>query len=103
MNQLQKQPDADIKMDDWNQEHNHIFDLNYNHTMSYNNETMENKTSSRIDSDKSLDIMMVLSTAISSVGIIANLTVVIIFLNNKKLRCKIPNIFIINQVSHGSF
>ena len=35
---------------------------------------------------------------ISSVGIVTNVTVIIVFLNDKKLRKKIPNIFIINQV-----
>ena len=45
------------------------------------------------------NIMMILSTLIASVGIVANFTVIIVFLNDKKLRKKIPNIFIINQVS----
>ena len=43
-------------------------------------------------------IMMILSTTIAIVGIIANFTVVIAFLSHKKLRGKIPNMFIINQV-----
>ena len=46
-----------------------------------------------------LDIVMILSTAIASIGIMSNLTVVVVFLKHKKLRIKIPNIFIINQVS----
>ena len=46
-----------------------------------------------------MDIVAILSTVIASMGIISNLTVVIAFLNHKKLRRKIPNIFIINQVS----
>ena len=45
------------------------------------------------------DIVMILSTIIASVGIVANFTVITVFLNHKKLRRKIPNIFIINQVS----
>ena len=45
------------------------------------------------------DVMMSLQCIISSIGIIANLTVVIVFLNHKELRRKIPNRFIINQVS----
>ena len=44
-------------------------------------------------------IMYLLSNTIASVGIIANLTVVIAFLNHRKLRRKIPNIFIMNQVN----
>ena len=43
--------------------------------------------------------MMVLQCIIASVGIIANLTVVAVFLYHKELRRKIPNRFIINQVS----
>ena len=54
--------------------------------------------------EKSLDEPMEESTfithcTISSVGIVTNFTVIIVFLNDKKLRKKIPNIFIINQVS----
>ena len=46
------------------------------------------------------DTMRIFTTVISSVGIIANLTVVVVFINHKKLRMKIPNIFIVNQVSN---
>ena len=45
-----------------------------------------------------IDVMAILSFIIASVGIVANLTVVVAFLNSKKLKGKIPNIFIINQV-----
>ena len=48
--------------------------------------------------ETNVDVMMVLSAAIASLGIISNLTVVVVFLRNNKLRIKIPNIFIINQV-----
>ena len=51
------------------------------------------------ESSEDVDIMMVLSIAIASVGIISNLVVVVVFLNHQKLRRKIPNMFIINQVS----
>ena len=44
-------------------------------------------------------IVMIVSAVIASVGIVANFTVIIVFLNDKKLRKKIPNIFIINQES----
>ena len=40
----------------------------------------------------------VIQSSVASVGIVANLTVIVVFLNHKKLRRKIPNIFIINQV-----
>ena len=52
-----------------------------------------NGSSSQIE-----DVVMIVSTVIASVGIVANFTVVIVFLNDKKLRRKIPNIFIIHQV-----
>ena len=45
------------------------------------------------------DLMMILQILIASVGIVANFTVVFAFLNHKRLRKKIPNMFIINQVS----
>ena len=48
--------------------------------------------------NQQFDIMMLLQCIIASVGIIANLTVVIVFQNHKQLRRKIPNRFIINQV-----
>ena len=44
-------------------------------------------------------VMMILHSTTASVGIVANLTVVVAFLRHKKFRRKIPNIFIINQVS----
>ena len=52
------------------------------------------------EQDTDTDVMMVLSTTIASAGITANLTVVLVFSNDKKLRKKIPNIFIVHQVSH---
>ena len=51
------------------------------------------------DELQTVDVMMILSAMIASVGIVANFTVIIVFLNDKKLRKKIPNIFIIHQVS----
>ena len=43
--------------------------------------------------------MALLSAIIASVGIVANATVIFAFVNHKKLLGKIPNIFIVNQVS----
>ena len=40
----------------------------------------------------------IIQSAVASLGIITNLTVIAVFLNHRKLRRKIPNIFIINQV-----
>ena len=50
------------------------------------------------DNDPTQEIVAISQCVISSVGIIANSTVIIVFVNDKKLRRKIPNIFIINQV-----
>ena len=49
--------------------------------------------------NEQFDVMMLLQCIIASVGIIANLTVITVFLNHTELRKKIPNRFIINQVS----
>ena len=51
------------------------------------------------DSESTSEVIVILQSLIAGVGTAANSTVVIVFLNNKKLRGKIPNIFIINQVS----
>ena len=40
----------------------------------------------------------IIQTVTASLGIVTNLTVIVVFLNHKKLRRKIPNIFITNQV-----
>ena len=45
------------------------------------------------------DVTEILQLVIASLGITTNLIVVVVFLNHKKLRRKIPNICIINQVS----
>lgn len=51
-----------------------------------------------VEQDETLSIMAILQSIIASLGIITNLTVVIVFFNHKNLRRKIPNIFITNQV-----
>ena len=68
-----------------------------NSTGTYLNSTVGNFVSN--DESETADIMMVLSISIASVGAVANFTVVTAFLNHIKLRRKIPNIFIINQVT----
>ena len=45
-----------------------------------------------------LETMTVMSIAIATVGVFANINVVVVMLRQRKLRQKIPNIFIINQV-----
>ena len=59
--------------------------------------------SSLTDTSEEVDIMMIIRLILSSVGIIGNLNVLIVFLNHKKFRQKIPNIFIIHQVSGSKF
>ena len=49
------------------------------------------------------NIMQILQLLIVSVGIIGNLTVIVVFMNHRKLRLKIPNRFIVNQVSYFEF
>ena len=79
--------------------------MNYfNSSMSLINENMENMSHSpQMDTSDKIDVMMTLHSLIVSVGIVANITVVIAFVNHRKLRRKIPNIFIINQVGNGDF
>ena len=45
------------------------------------------------------NIMAILRMTIACFGIVSNTTVVVVFLNHQRLRKKIPNIYIINQVS----
>ena len=61
--------------------------LNFTTNISYNGNT------------RAQSILLIQSTT-ASIRIVANLTVIVVFLNHKKLRRKIPNIFIINQVRH---
>ena len=49
--------------------------------------------------DNNMDIVEIIQLSIAPVGIIGNLTVIVVFLNHKKLRRKIPNRFIVNQVN----
>ena len=76
----------------------------FNFSISLINEAMENMSHSPpMDTSDKIDVMMTLHSLIASVGIVANITVVIAFVNHRKLRRKIPNIFIINQVGNGDF
>ena len=45
--------------------------------------------------------MKIIQVIIASMGVITNIIVVIVFLNDRKLRRKIPNICIINQVGYS--
>ena len=59
--------------------------------------TMENQPGET--TSNTLSTMGIVHSVIASVGIVTNLTVIVVFLNHRKLRRKIPNICIINQVS----
>ena len=63
-------------------------DLNYTVKMTSSSQTYSEE----------YGLMQILQLTIVSVGITANLTVIVVFLNNKELRRKIPNRFIVNQV-----
>ena len=71
--------------------------------MMHVNETVTNVTkimnNTRDDTSAGINTMGIVHSVIASVGIVTNLTVVVVFLNHKKLKHKIPNICIINQVS----
>ena len=75
-----------------------MFEHNSSNSSNFENST-RNQTPVSSHKEYQINVVTIISTSIASVGIIANLTVVIAFVNNKKLRRKIPNIFIINQVS----
>ena len=70
-----------------------------NYTGFYNDD-MDTNTNTEATESPTFNVMMILKMVIASVGIIANFTVVFAFLNHKKLRRKIPNMFIINQVKY---
>ena len=55
--------------------------------------------SSTGDQDLMQQVVIIIQAVIASVGIVSNFTVIVAFLNHKKFRQKIPNKFIINQVS----
>ena len=65
----------------------------------YENNTIMMPNLNGDQSGPSIDVVLILQNIIASLGIVANFTVVIVFLNDRKLRRKIPNMFIINQVS----
>ena len=63
--------------------------------MDDKNKTASNETDT---SSNTIDVMEIVQLSIAPVGIVANLTVIVVFLNNKKLRHKIRNKLIVNQV-----
>ena len=67
----------------------------------YENDTIMTPNLSEYQDGPNIGIMVTLQNIIASLGIVANFTVVMVFLNHRKLRRKIPNMFIINQVSNN--
>ena len=67
-----------------------------NVTSTYNKNITVNMTSlTPFETSNSKDVMMIFHSLMAFVGIIANLTVVVVFLYHRKLRRKIPNILLI--------
>ena len=56
-----------------------------------------------VENTDGINTMGIVHTVIASVGIATNLTVIGVFLKHRKLRRKIPNIYIINQVGFISW
>ena len=69
--------------------------MDSNETSNNATEIMDNTTE---NTSAGTNTMGIVHSVIASVGIVTNLTVVVVFLNHKKLKQKIPNICIINQV-----
>ena len=65
--------------------------------MSQEDENVTNVVGSE-DNSMEFSGMKILQLLIASVGVITNIIVVVVFLNDRKMRKKIPNICIINQV-----
>ena len=73
--------------------------VDVNVTLANNINSIRKNTLSSEANSEQFNVMQILQLMIVSVGITANLTVIVVFLNHKELRRKIPNRFIVNQVS----
>ena len=62
------------------------------------NETLISNISG-LDDNPRADSIRIIQSSVASVGIVANLTVIVVFLNHKKFRQKIPNICWLVRVS----
>ena len=69
------------------------------HAVSTAMVTKETVTMGEMNASGGYDVMKILQVVIACLGVFTNLIVVVVFLNNKQMRRKIPNICIINQVS----
>ena len=72
--------------------------VDMNVTLANNINSTRKKTLSSEANAEQFNVMQILQLVIVSIGITANLTVIVVFLNHKELRRKIPNRFIVNQV-----
>ena len=80
--------------------------VDVNVTLAGNINSTRKKTLSSEANVEQFNVMQILQLVIVSVGIAANFTVIVVFLNHKELRRKILNRFIVNQVScfiNGAF
>ena len=68
------------------------------HAVSTATVTKETVTMEEMSAFGGYDVMKILQIVIACLGVFTNLVVVVVFLNNKQMRRKIPNICIINQV-----
>ena len=68
-----------------------------NSTISLNCNEQRNSSEPNPE-DATQQVIIIIHSAIASLGIVANMMVIIAFLNHRKFRRKIPNIFIVNQV-----
>ena len=85
-----------------NDQEERITTLTTSSDMTFIDVTSVDTPSNDVELPDGPDPVMVASSVIASVGIIANLTVIVVFVNHKHFRQKIPVKFIINQVMYGS-
>ena len=71
----------------------YTYEMYTNVSPSYSSDTIKSND---------IEVMTILQILIAIIGIIGNCTVVFAFLNQKHLRKKVPNMFIINQVRYCS-
>ena len=78
-----------------------LFDLNQTETPLTEVNSAESKSYSGVNNNY-FDVMEIVQLSIAPVGIIGNLTVIVVFLKERKLWSKIPNRIIVNQVIRNS-
>ena len=74
-------------------------DLDFSTIENYSADVTTNDNTP-VENTDGTNSMGIVHSVIASVGIVTNLTVILIFLKHSKLRRKIPNICIINQVRY---